>query len=90
MFKNYLVISIRNLLRNKILSVVNIVGLAVGMAACFSILQYVRFEMSYDKFHKDADRIYRVILEIDHVRYRAANHSAVGPTLKKDFPEVVE
>ena len=90
MFKNFLIISIRNLLRNKVFSAVNIFGLAVGMAACFSILQYVRFEMSYDNFHKDADRISRVVLEIDHVRYRAANHSAAGPALKRDFPEVSE
>ena len=90
MFKNFLIISIRNLLRNKVFSAVNIFGLAVGMTACFSILQYVRFEMSYDKFHKNADRISRVVLEIDHNRYRAASHSAAGPALKREFPEVAE
>ena len=90
MFKNNLVITIRTLLKNKVFTAVNIFGLAVGMAACFAILQYVRFEMSYDRFHKNADRIYRVILEIDHVRHRAANHSAAGPALKRDFPEIVE
>jgi putative ABC transport system permease protein len=90
MFKRNLVISIRNLLKNKVFTVVNIFGLAVGMAACFAILQYVRFELSYDRFHKDADRIYRVILEIDHANHRAANHSAAGPALKRDFPEIVE
>ena len=90
MFKRNLVISIRNLRKNKVFTAVNIFGLAVGMAACFAILQYVRFEMSYDRFHKNADRIYRVILEIDHIRYRAANHSAAGPALQKEFPEIVE
>ena len=90
MYKKYLVISARNLLRNKVFTAVNIFGLAIGMAACFAILQYVHFEMSYDKFHKNADKIYRVILEIDHARYRATNHSAAGPALKKDFPEIVE
>jgi putative ABC transport system permease protein len=89
MYKKYLVISVRNLLRNKVFTAVNIFGLAVGMAACFAILQYVHFEMSYDKFHKNADRIYRVLLQTDHV-YRATNHPATGPALKKDFPEVVE
>jgi putative ABC transport system permease protein len=89
MYKKYLIISVRNLLRNKVFTAVNIFGLAVGMAACFAILQYVHFEMSYDKFHKNADRIYRVILETDH-HYRAANHPAAGPALKKEFPEVVE
>jgi putative ABC transport system permease protein len=90
MSRKFLIIAVRNLLRNKVFTAVNIFGLAIGMASCFAILQYVHFEMSFDGFHKNVDRIYRVILEIDHLRYRATNHSAAGPTLKKDFPEVVE
>jgi putative ABC transport system permease protein len=89
MYKKYLVISWRNLLRNKVFTSVSIFGLAVGMAACFAILQYVHFEMSYDKFHKNADRIYRVILQTDQ-SYRATNHPAAGPALKEEFPEVIE
>ncbi|MFC4870694.1 ABC transporter permease [Negadavirga shengliensis] len=63
--------------------------MAIGMAACFLILQYVRFERSYDRFHENADRIYRVILERDQ-DLSAANHPGVGPALKADFPEVEE
>jgi len=48
MWKNYLKISWRNLLRDKVFSLINILGLAIGIAACLFILQYVRFEMSYD------------------------------------------
>ena len=55
------------------------------MASCFAIIQYVRFEMSYDIFHKNNDIIYRVLLEIDHLRYRATNHSAAGTCLKERF-----
>jgi putative ABC transport system permease protein len=60
MLKNYLTSAYRNLLNNKAFSLINIVGLAIGMAAFLLILQYVRFELSYDTFHKKGDRIYRV------------------------------
>lgn len=63
MIKNYLVIAFRNLLRQKAYSAINIVGLAIGMACCILIVQYIRFEMSYDQFHSKADRIYRVVRE---------------------------
>ncbi len=63
MFRNYLKIAVRNLLKFKAYAVINIVGLAVGIAACLLILLYVQDELSYDKFHQNADRIYRVISE---------------------------
>ena len=89
MIKNYLKIAYRNLIRNKLFSVVNIFGLAIGMAACFLIVQYVRFEVSYDKFHEKHDRIYRVIIDADK-ESSATNHPGAGPALKQDFPEVQE
>jgi putative ABC transport system permease protein len=52
MLKNYLKIAYRNLLKNKVFSLINILGLAIGMTACLLILQYVSFEMSYDNFRK--------------------------------------
>ena len=60
MIKNYLLIAFRNLLKNKGFSFINIFGLAIGMAACLLILQYVTFELSFDKFHTKGDRIYRI------------------------------
>ncbi len=89
MIKNYLKIGYRNLLRNKLFTLVNIFGLAIGMAACFLIVQYVRFELSYDKFHEKHDRIYRVIIDVDK-ESSATNHPGAGPALKQDFPEVQE
>lgn len=93
MIRNFLTIAWRNLLRNKVFSLVNISGLAVGMAACFLVLQYVRFEWSYDKFHKNSDRIYRVTIEREHpasaIRISAA-HPGVGPAMKEEFAEVEE
>jgi len=91
MFKNYFNIALRNLMRHRIFSIINISGLAVGMAACFLIYQYVSFETSYDNFHSKADRIYRVVTDIK----TPSETDAVGITTapiaiyaKKDFPEV--
>jgi hypothetical protein len=60
MFRNYLLVAFRNLFRNRISSLVNIIGLAIGMAAFVLIIQYVRFELSYDKFHENEENIYRI------------------------------
>jgi putative ABC transport system permease protein len=90
--KNYLLVTLRNLRRNVFFSSINIVGLALGLSACFLIWQYVRFESSYDSFHKNADRLYRVPLEVvqnsTKVRALAANNAAVGHAMKEEFPEV--
>lgn len=63
MFKNNVVIGLRNLRRHKGYASINILGLAVGFAACLLIISYVRYEFSYDGFHEQADRIYRVNLK---------------------------
>jgi len=60
MLKSYLTITFRNLMRNKVFSLLNIFGLAIGISSCFLIWQYVKFESSYDTFHEHADRLYRV------------------------------
>lgn len=94
MIKNYLRVVFRNLAKHKAFSFINIVGLAVGMAACLLILQYVSFELSYDNFHTKADRLYR----INQDRYTggklstswAAGASAAGPAFKAAFPDQVE
>ena len=60
MFKNYLKISWRSLIQNKVYSFINITGLAIGLAACMLIVLYVGHEYSYDRFHKNAERIFSV------------------------------
>ena len=94
MIKNYLKIAYRNILKNKAHSIVNITGLAIGMAACFFIFQYIYFESSYDRFHKNITRIYRVPISytgsFSHLPVTASNHPAVGPAMKADFPEVLD
>ncbi|MBX2923396.1 MAG: ABC transporter permease [Chitinophagaceae bacterium] len=94
MIKNYLLIAWRTLVKNKVYSLVNILGLAIGITACFFVFQYVHFEKSYDRFNTRAADIYRVPISysgsLSNVPTTAANHPAVGPAMKKDFPEVVD
>ncbi|MCJ7579904.1 MAG: ABC transporter permease, partial [Candidatus Aminicenantes bacterium] len=94
MLKSYLRATLRNIKKYKGYSFINIMGLAIGMACCILILLYVFDEMSYDKFHKNHDRIYRVTrqwLNEDGVINLHLGHVAppVGPSLKNDFPEIV-
>lgn len=91
MIKNYLKLAFRTLWKNRVYSLINILGLAIGMAACFFVFQYIRFESSYDKFHANADRLYRVLISYGGSfgsGTHAVNHPAVGPAMKADFPEV--
>lgn len=93
MLKNYFKIALRSLWRHRIFSIINIMGLAVGMTACFLIYLYVRFENSYDNFHSKADRIYRVVDEVrtpsESIK-QAMTTTPVAIYMKKDFPEVEE
>ena len=63
MFKNYFKIAWRNIIRHKIYSIINIVGLALGICACIVIYLVTNYEFSFDKFHPDSDRIYRIVGE---------------------------
>ena len=94
MLKNYLKIAYRNLLKNKVFSLINILGLAIGMAACLLIIHYVRFEMSYENFHKNADNIYRVTLDYyngsEYVVTDCETYGPLGPMLKDQMPEVLD
>ena len=89
MYRNQIRIALRCLVRNRVFSLINISGLAVGMAAFFAIMQYVYFERSYDKFHKNAGDIYRVTLRYGK-NTMATNNPATGAAMKADFPEVLE
>lgn len=91
MFKNELKIALRNLLRHKGYSFINVVGLAIGMACCILILLWVRDELSYDAFHPESDRIYRVVQEqrfSGSAQQVAVVAAPVAPALAHDFPEV--
>src|SRR5205085_7136492 len=60
MWRNYLTVGLRNLARNKTYAVINILGLAIGLAACFALFVYVRYETSYDRWLPDSERIFQV------------------------------
>jgi len=92
MLKNYLVIALRNILRHKTYSFINIIGLAVGMAACLLILLYVEHELSYDRFHEKSDRIYRIVQTIartsEEKQLTTIMSPLLGPLAEDEIPEV--
>src|SRR5687767_857986 len=93
MFKNYFKTALRNLKRNKSFTIINVLGLAVGIAACLLIFLVIRFETSFDTFHSKKDRIYRVssIYETQDGRdYAAGSSFPVAPALRIDFPQIKE
>ena len=91
MINNYLRIALRNLIRHKGYSFINITGLAVGIAACLLIFVVVRYELSYDSFQKNYNQIYRVVTsEKRHDGGEGHNPGIPGPAyeaLKNDFPQ---
>lgn len=94
MLRNYFKSACRILLKNKSFSIINILGLAIGMAASLLIFQYVAFEFSYDQFHEKAENIYR----IQHDRYvdgklqyqKAQSFISLGKTMTLEYPEVID
>ena len=79
MFRNYVRIAVRSLNRHRLYSLINILGLAIGLAAFFLIGLFVRHEQSFDRFHEQADRIFRVVQEQPENMYLGTNHFAVTP-----------
>jgi putative ABC transport system permease protein len=91
MIRNYFKIAWRNLLKNKAFSFLNISGLAIGIASAVLILMWVQNEISYDRFHKNKDRIYEAWNRghmDDKIQCWESTPQILGPTLKKDYPEV--
>ena len=91
MLKNYVKIALRNLQKYKTYAVINMAGLAVGLASCLLIVLYVQDELSYDRFHEKAERIYRIVedqqLE-DRVSHLATTYTPLAPALATEFPAV--
>ncbi|HTE24451.1 ABC transporter permease [Flavitalea sp.] len=93
MFRNYLNSSLRNLSKNRLSSIINISGLAVGIAAALLIFFVVQFETSFDSFHKKRNNIYRITSTfsgLDGLRYSGNTSFPVAPQLRLDFPQVEE
>ena len=91
MIKNYFKIALRNIMRQKGFSFINIMGLAIGLACAIFILIYVEFERSYDTFHEDSERIYRIANEqttSNGLRLYASVTLPMGPTIRDQLPQV--
>ena len=91
MFRNYLTVGIRNLLRHKGYSSINVLGLAIGIACCILILLYVQDELSYDRYHEKHDRIYR-LAESATIAGRPIEAAVTpppwAPVLAEEYPEI--
>lgn len=91
MLKNYYKVAVRNILKYKLFSAINILGMTIGITSCLMIILYVTHELSYDKFHADADRIYQVGLngKIGGQDIRVSNTCPpMAEALVADIPEV--
>jgi len=93
MLKNYFTIAIRNIVRHKGYTFINILGLATGIICCLLILVYVQDEISYDRYHEKSDQIYRII-NAGVIRGNQIEMPLVsgpwGPAMVEEFPEVLE
>jgi putative ABC transport system permease protein len=93
MLKNYVIVALRNFWKNKVYSSINVLGFSIGLACAFMIGIYVYKELSYDRYHTQAERIYRITetIQTDGVGEASASVPIpVGPTLKEDFPHLIK
>lgn len=91
MLKNQFKLALRNILRNKTYSFLNIFGLTLGLASALLIVIYVKHEMSYDRFHHDSERVYRVSETVplgENVKVIASTTMALAPNLRVDYPNL--
>jgi putative ABC transport system permease protein len=91
MIRSYSKIAFRSFLRHKGFSLINISGLAIGLACAILILVWIQHELSYDGFHTNADRIHRVILNYGKKDvFGPHGPGALGPALKEEYPEIID
>ena len=91
MLKNHLKIAWRNLRRNSLFSLINVLGLSIGLASTFLIFFWVTDEMSVDKFHENNDRLYQVMMRSEEngiVKIHDGTQGPLAEALEKDLPEV--
>ncbi len=89
MFRNYFKFMFRHLIKHKIYSTINIIGLAAGLASAVLVMLWVKYELSYDKFHKNADRLYRVAFTNEQKEFHGFYQPGpLAKYLKDNFPEI--
>ncbi len=93
MFRNYLKIALRTIIKQKLYSFINVSGIIISIAACFMILKYVGFELSYDDFHAKADNLYRLTNDRHQngalIQHGVITYPSVPKAMKADYPEVI-
>ncbi|MCP4726522.1 MAG: FtsX-like permease family protein [bacterium] len=91
MLKSYIKVALRNLKKHKIYSLINISGLTIGIASCILIILWIQDELSYDMFHENSDRIYRIATD-ENIGGQSSKHPAtpmnISEALNNDFPEI--
>lgn len=93
MLRNYIITAYRNLSRNKVYALLNVIGLALGIGCSIVIFKVVRYELSYDRHQKNYDQVYRIVSEDifpDRVDYGQGVPHPLAAALKQDFPEVLQ
>ncbi len=91
MLRNYIKTAFRSLIKQKVYTGINTLGLAISITACLLIVLYVKHELSYDKFFPEADRIYKMVLERkypNHVTFYSVIPHSFAKAAQRDFPEV--
>jgi len=86
MLHNYFLVALRNFRNNRLVSLINVLGLSIGIGACLLISHYIYFELSYDRFHADADQLYRIVWLSDNPQTRTPHPMAQA--MADNFPEV--
>jgi len=89
MFKNYFKIALRNMQKQKLFSFINISGLAVGITCCIVILLWIKYELSYDRFHENSKEICSVLIQYDKGAYQTGLYGALPAALKEEIPEII-
>ncbi|WP_373059940.1 ABC transporter permease [Zunongwangia sp. H14] len=93
MLRSYIKFAFRNLVKHKIFSIINILGLTIGLTCCMLISLYILHEYSYDNYHKNGDQIYQIDTErisAEDIGARATVPAALAGTLSNEFPEIEE
>jgi putative ABC transport system permease protein len=90
MLKNYVITAVRYLWKQKGFSVINLIGLTIGMSVCYFALLFVRFELNYDTYHEKSDRIYRLVTDIktEHGTEQLSTTATMAPAIQSAFPEI--
>ena len=90
MIRNYILVGLRNLMRHKFYSLLNIIGLAIGIACALLAVLYVNYHFQFDSHHQNLDRIYKVMRKVtdQNGTYYSQFTKPVAPTLKREFPAV--